>query len=203
MKLRLIISVLIVLVGFGCYRKEPPKKGPGAQCPSGQTVWQCDVKTHCSCTGGTGLMPDIRYCAKDQLHFEAQVTPLLTQMFPNFDMLQFTNCSNTGATDAPLAADTDEELVSSPERMPQAWGDAACSKCVASACKAEAWACYNEVTVCRCLDHCQLGATVENHIMDLNECGCAAADSPTYEAFRACAAASCVNECFPQICDCP
>lgn len=96
--------------------------------------------------------------------------------------------------------------VSAPSGDVNAWGDGPCSDCMASKCKAESWACYNEPGVCRCLDFCQKGSTVEVGVTDLNTCGCDAPGSPTYDAFWVCAQASCLDACFPDPnagCICP
>lgn len=96
--------------------------------------------------------------------------------------------------------------VAAPAPGTNAWGDKPCSDCVAQHCKSEAWACFNEPAICRCLDACQKGATYENYVMDLNTCGCAAGDSPVYETFRACSVTACHEACWPDPnadCICP
>ncbi len=97
--------------------------------------------------------------------------------------------------------------VAAPSGDVNAWGDAKCSQCVSANCGEQALACWNEVTVCRCLDKCQHGWVEADWNRSLDECGCAAPGSPTYDAFQVCASAACSSTCFPpttnEECICP
>lgn len=212
-KFRAFVSALILLFGFGCYAPSP-KKGPKADCLSNETVWLCRGAFECVCSGNTIPLPPLFFCARigepplPADHYAEQIaTQAYSSKIAPGEVLHVA-CEDQQTKTLPDSAKgveppaEFEPAYEGPPLHPEAWGDSACSSCVAAQCKPEAIACAAEVLGCHCLEQCQLGDdSATTH--DLSTCGCAAVDTGVYEALWACVHGACLDACFPPVCACP
>lgn len=165
------------------------------KCPPGQTVYSCDVTVLCTCDLPPTTKKGVALCAASEENAKEAVSSEIKKRVPNVDSVAV-GCVDTGKTTAPQNELTPSELVTMPERSPQKWGDAKCSLCVEARCKQQAINCAAEVTICHCLEQCQIGSDGVN-LKNLATCGCELADSPIYEDLYYCVQSSCTQECFP------
>ena len=205
-------ALFILAIGSACYAPTPKKSRD--DCLSNETAWRCKGAFECTCTKNVTPLPALVFCARyaaPPLPLDAEAERIATTAYSSkiaVGEVLHVACDDLGTRTLPpqsIEADGVElGPAPAPESEPQAWGDAKCSACVSAHCGPEAWACWNEVTVCRCLDACQHGATEADYVADLATCGCAAPNSAVYETFRACSVAACYEACWPaDECICP
>lgn len=212
-RFRAIVSVLILLLGFGCYRPSP-KKGPGSDCLSNETVWTCRGAFECVCSGNMTPLPPLTFCARigepplPPDHYAEQIaTQAYSTKIAVGEVLhvacedQHTKTLPDGAKSIEPPSEL-EPAYEGPPLNPEAWGDSACSACVNAHCKTEAFVCAGEALGCHCLEQCQIGDD-GTMVRDLSLCGCPVSDSPAYENLWLCVQTACLDACFPPVCACP